>query len=428
MQTQTQDQSDPGSTDEADLSRSSFTILEGTGGETTVNVTEAPTDGPTVFVIGGIHGNETAGYIAAEEITEWTIDAGTLVTLPRANPVAIERTTRVNDEGVDLNRQFPEGSDPGTELATAIWDVLSEFDPDIVIDLHESRGIYAGDPVDGVGQGIFHSRRDDVAQLAADTANAVNDTYIDNSNRAFQTGYHSAPGNDPSGLLVHKASRDLNADTFLVETVSTQNELETRVTWHSAIVEHLASDALFPAGEPDNGHEPDKPLDEEEEPDDPPANEEEPDDPPANEEEPDETELDDGDDSSGENGDDGDDGEDDENGAGSGDNDGSDDSNGDSDIPADHTAPTATIRTEPANAADRTFAPDETVTLDATCSGAPDGELVSYEWSIQNDGTYDESGQTVDVTVSATGEHRVLLRVTDDAGAHDTAELTLTVN
>ncbi|ELZ00864.1 PKD domain-containing protein [Natrialba asiatica] len=415
MQTRAQDQSDPGSTDEANLSRSSFTILEGTDGETTVTVTEAPTDGPTVFVIGGIHGNETAGYTAAEEITEWTIDAGTLVTLPRANPVAIERTTRVDDEGVDLNRQFPEGSDPGTELATAIWDVISEFDPDIVIDLHESRGIYAGDPVDGVGQAIFHSRRNDVAQLAADTADAVNETYIDDSNRAFQTGYYSAPDNDPSGLLVHKASRELNADTFLVETVSTQNELETRVTWHSAIVEHLTTDALFPTDEPDNGHEPDEPLDEEEEPDDPPANENGPD----------ETEPDDGDDSSGENGDDGEDGE---NGADSGDNAGGDDSNTDGDVPADHTAPTATIRTEPANAADRTFAPDETITLDATCSRAPDGELVSYEWSIQSDGTYDESGQTVDVTVSATGEHRVLLRVTDDAGARDTTELTLTVN
>lgn len=51
---------------------------------------------------------------------------------------------------------------------------------------------------------------------------------------------------------------------------------------------------------------------------------------------------------------------------------------------------------------------------------------MSYEWSIKNDGTFNESGKTVDVTVSASGDHRVLLRVTDDAGASETTEVTLT--
>ncbi|ADD06827.1 succinylglutamate desuccinylase/aspartoacylase family protein / PKD domain protein [Natrialba magadii ATCC 43099] len=376
-QTSYHSQSAPGATDDEHVTRESFQIMEGTEKETTVYVTDAEADGPTVFVIGGVHGNETAGYIAAEEIAEWTIDAGTLVTLPRADVVAIDRGTRVDDDGIDLNRQFPEGSEPQTELAEAIWDLVVNLDPAVIVDLHESRGIYAGNPVDGVGQAIFHANRDEDRTAADSAIEYVNDNYIDVSERAFQTGYFSGPDSEPTGLLVHKAARELGSEAFLVETLSTENELEKRVTWHSAIVERLVEDELFPNEEPNNGHEPEEPI--EEEPD-------EPDEPPADED---------------------------------------DDESGD-DVPDDHTDPVAEIRSDPSSATERTLEPEQTITLDATCSEAPDGELVSYEWSIKNDGTFNESGKTVDVTVSASGDHRVLLRVTDDAGASETTEVTLT--
>ncbi|ELY87758.1 succinylglutamate desuccinylase/aspartoacylase [Natrialba hulunbeirensis JCM 10989] len=383
-QTSYSPQSAPGATDDEHVARESFQIMEGTDKETTVYVTESETDGPTVFVIGGVHGNETAGYVAAEEIAEWTIDAGTLVTLPRADVVAIDRGTRVDDDGIDLNRQFPEGSEPQTELAEAIWDLVVDLDPAVVVDLHESRGIYAGDPVDGVGQAIFHANRDEDRTTADSAVEYANDNYIDISERAFQTGHFSSPDSEPTGLLVHKAARELGSEAYLVETLSTENELEKRVTWHSAVVERLVEDELFPDEEPTNGHEPEEPI--EDEPD-------EPADPPA----------------------------DDDNGGDDG-----DDSETDDDIPDDHTEPVAEIRSDPSSAIETTLEPEQTITLDATCSEAPDGELVSYEWSIQNDGTFNESGKTVDVTVSASGDHRVLLRVTDDAGASETTEVTLT--
>ncbi|OIB56949.1 PKD domain-containing protein [Natrialba sp. SSL1] len=384
-------QSAQGAADDASVTRESFQIMDGTEKETTVYVTDAEADGPTVFVIGGVHGNETAGYVAAEEIAEWTIDAGTLVTLPRADVVAIDRGTRVDDDGIDLNRQFPEGSEPQTDLAQAIWDLVVDLDPAVVVDLHESRGIYAGNPVDGVGQAIFHANRDEDRTAADSAVEYANDNYIDVSERAFQTGYFSGPDSEPTGLLVHKAARELGSEAFLVETLSTENELEKRVTWHSAVVERLVEDELFPEEEPNNGHEPEEPI--EEEPD-------EPAEPPADE---DEDEDDDGDG----------DGED-------------EDGETDDEIPDDHTEPVAEIRSDPSNAVEATLEPEQTITLDATCSEAPDGELVSYEWGIKNDGTFNESGKTVDVTVSASGDHRVLLRVTDDTGASETTEVTLT--
>lgn len=371
----------PGTSDDDEISRDSFTIMDGTDKETSVFVTDAPSDGPTALVLGGVHGNEVAGYVAADEIADWTIDAGTLVTIPEADAVAVDRGTRVDDEGVDLNRQFPVGGEPETDLAQAIWNVISDYEPDVVVDLHESQGIYSGDPVDGVGQAIFHSSSDDAAATADEAADYVNSNYIDSDNYAFETGF-STPDSEPTDLLVHKAADELNADTFLAETLSVEHDLETRVTWHSAIVEQLVDDELFPDEEPDNGHEPDEPVDEE------PA---EPDDPPEDDED--------------ENGD----GEDDE----------------DDEIPSDHEAPIAEIETDPEDADEITLEPEATVSLDATCSYAPDGELVDYEWSVNHDGTFDESGETIDVTVSANGEYTVALRVTDDVGAKDTTEIDL---
>jgi len=95
--------------EEGSVSRDSIVIREGTDEETTAYVTTADTDGPTAIVVGGMHGNETAGYTAAGRIADWTIDAGTLVAIPETNAVAIERGTRNDDEGNNLNRQFSEG-------------------------------------------------------------------------------------------------------------------------------------------------------------------------------------------------------------------------------------------------------------------------------------------------------------------------------
>ena len=362
------------------LSRDSFVIREGTAEETTVYVTSADADGPTAVVVGGVHGNEVAGYTAAGAIADWEIGAGTLVTIPEANAVAIERGTRTDDDGVDLNRQFPEGSEPETALARALWNVLVEYEPDIVIDLHESTGIYANDPVDGVGQAIFHSGGAAAAD-ATDAARYVTRTHVDDQDLSFLTGPFSSPNSDPSGLFVHKAARDLGADAFLAETLSTDVPLETRVRWHSAIVERLLTDELrleATGGEsaPDEGDESDGTD--------------------GDEADGDESESDDGDDETG------------------GENESSD---GDS--------PVAVIETCPGSVDERALEPGQTVELDASGSCARGGEIVRYEWDVGQTAQFDETGRTIDVTVGANARDAVVLRVVRDDGATDTASITL---
>ncbi|MFA9415104.1 PKD domain-containing protein [Natrinema sp. HArc-T2] len=355
---------DTTATDEGMVSRTSFPIREGTDEETTVFVTSADTEGPTAVVVGGVHGNEDAGYTAAGQIADWTIDAGTLVVIPEANTVAIERGTRNDEEGTNLNRQFPEGETPQTELARAIWDVVSEYDPDVVVDLHESRGIYAGDPTDGVGQAIFYSDGDEAT--AADTAEYVTRNYVDDPDLSFQAGPFSSPDTEPNGLLVHKAARDLNADAFLAETLSTDIELETRVQWHRAIVERLFEDELLLEGT-DTGSVSDEPVTESES-----------------------------------------------------------DTSADGDTqPSDREPPVARIETRPRGLADTTLEPGQTVTLDASQSSDPDGNLARYEWRVGANGAFDRTGETIEVTISAPGDHPVTLRVVDDDGTTDTDRITL---
>ncbi|WP_336360108.1 PKD domain-containing protein [Haladaptatus sp. ZSTT2] len=228
--------------------RESFLLLEGTEHETEVFVTQGEADGPTVLVIGGIHGNETAGYEAAAEIAEWDIESGTLVTIPRANEVAISNDSRIGDGG-DLNRQFPTGEEPTTALARAIWSVVEEYEPGTVLDLHESQEIYDGSDLDGVGQTVFHSDGETATRDAEDAVNFVNNNYIDDSTYNFKLGGFSSPDTDPSGLFVHKAARDAGADSFLVETLSTDIALDTRIEWHSVITRRVTGEELFAGDE-----------------------------------------------------------------------------------------------------------------------------------------------------------------------------------
>ena len=68
-------------------------------------------------MVGGVHGNEVAGYEAAANVRDLDVERGRLVTVPRANVVAIEAGAGTGENGVDLNRQFPVGSEPTRECS-----------------------------------------------------------------------------------------------------------------------------------------------------------------------------------------------------------------------------------------------------------------------------------------------------------------------
>ncbi len=216
---------------------SSNTILGGTKHETEMYVREGG-KGPTALVVGGIHGDEKSGYRAASEIAEWEIEGGTLVVLPKANQVAIRHDRREGANG-DLNRMFPTGEKPESKLARAIWDVVSRHEPDVVLDLHRSLGIY-GYHESSVGQVIWPTDVGGASEYAKQTAERVNDDVV-----PWHMPYHAyRRGGELDGsrpMLIHKVAGDLGKPGYIVETTKFLLDSQTRTRWTKRVARELLS-------------------------------------------------------------------------------------------------------------------------------------------------------------------------------------------
>ncbi len=120
-------------------------LLPDTAWQTPLVLTHSGVEGPRVLVLGGVHGNEPGGWLAAEYVAEWEPRAGSLLVIPRANQLATRAFERTFPELGDLNRLYP-GSEtnplPMSRMAAAIVDVAREFAVDLVLDMHESWGFY----------------------------------------------------------------------------------------------------------------------------------------------------------------------------------------------------------------------------------------------------------------------------------------------
>lgn len=119
--------------------------MSGTRYQTPYFVKTGQESGPTIVVIGGLHGDEKAGYLAARELKNWTITRGKLVLVPDAHIEAIRRNVRAYPR--NMNRLFPgqRNGDAMEKLAFEIWELIKASKPDLVLTLHESRGFHADD-------------------------------------------------------------------------------------------------------------------------------------------------------------------------------------------------------------------------------------------------------------------------------------------
>lgn len=216
----------------AGASREKRTLMAGTDQETTLYVNDSGNPGPTAFVVGGMHGNEEAGYLAGRNLQTQMPRWGKLVVLPRANVVAIEGGTRDGPNG-DLNRKFPLRADPETELAREIWNEIVSVEPHLVVDMHESVGRYQ----DGfLGQTLGYAPVTNPGGMAAVTIDEVNALTSDEND--FVGRYLPSPNEDPTDVLVQKTAYELGVPTYIVETYDGLH-LTDRVRWQRAFVRGL---------------------------------------------------------------------------------------------------------------------------------------------------------------------------------------------
>jgi hypothetical protein len=213
--------------------RVAYTVLDGTEHETTVHYYGSGVDGPTTMVFGGVHGDETAGYRAAADIAEWTVESGQLIVVPRANADAIERDVR--PWANDLNRQFPpNGGACETELARTLWKLVEHYDPDWVFDLHSSRGIY-GSGDGGVGQAMFPTWSSPARTTGENVVRDLNGHFGLSGDMRYRMG-NTLNADEP--MLVHRVAGMLDRPGFICETTEKADSVADQVAWHRYCVEH----------------------------------------------------------------------------------------------------------------------------------------------------------------------------------------------
>lgn len=102
-----------------------------------------------VLVIGCMHGDEPQGEYLINEYLEDNSDTK-ISFIPCLNPDGVKAQTRVNSNGVDINRNFPTknwelteknnfygGNEPASEIETQfLISVIEEFKPELILTLH----------------------------------------------------------------------------------------------------------------------------------------------------------------------------------------------------------------------------------------------------------------------------------------------------
>ena len=210
------------------------TLAPGTKYATPLYVINSGKPGPVVMVVGGVHGNEKAGYTAARKITEYQISRGTLLVLPEANQLAIKAGRRAASGYSDLNRSFPQTSSqaPKTALSRAIFNAIKEHKVDWLIDLHEGYDYYKNSNTSSVGQTLIYYPANSTRTTAQAIVNDLNKG-IKTSNQKFTLLRYPVKGS-----LARAAGEYLGVRAMIFETCS-KPALSTRVNYQTQAVNKL---------------------------------------------------------------------------------------------------------------------------------------------------------------------------------------------
>ena len=190
---------------------STYKMMEGTLMETEVLHVHSANEGPCVYVVGAVHGDERAAWYAALLLREATISCGDLYILAPANANGARNLTRYVTGRQDLNRSFP-GDPEGNEaerLADAIFKDISDKKPSLVLDLHEA--IVLTQDRDFLGSTYIFTDLAGMEDLFFDLLAATGDGVICHNEFGF-----NGPG--PEGSINATVTRSLRTPTITVET------------------------------------------------------------------------------------------------------------------------------------------------------------------------------------------------------------------
>lgn len=227
----------------AEITRTSGTLATDTQWQTPYYVVDSGEDGATLLIVGGIHGNEPAGYRAALQIRHWPIVKGELVVIPGANLPGLTVGTRYlpgePQERRDLNRNFPDealadGADG--EIACCIWQFVRQQRPDWMLDLHEGYEFHVShEPPEGkdksVGSSVIFSDHPTLTPIAQRMQSAAN-ALVSDPDRKFVL----LSRGPKKTTLVSACVRHLGARGMILETTFNHQPVSLRTRQHRVMV------------------------------------------------------------------------------------------------------------------------------------------------------------------------------------------------
>lgn len=211
--------------------------------ELTYYIIDTGVEGMNVAIIGGIHGNEPAGFNTAQDIVNnfpATFVKGKFLIILKANRLActlndrypgarytsgwsaetINYTTAMGY--VDMNRIFP-GNSSGNiteRIAAVITEILDNFKPKLIFDLHESQNTYHYDDGGALGNSVIarstYRAANEAAVAAINASTLTLSLYAEGGEtkpKAFVSANASA-----AGMVSTTYSSRYNAPTFTLET------------------------------------------------------------------------------------------------------------------------------------------------------------------------------------------------------------------
>lgn len=229
-----------------EVTKSTKTILEGTIYQTTAYYFKTNVEGPKILIVGGIHGDELAGWHAASQMLLYNFTFGEVIIIPKANILATQLQKRYPGQGTngiydgikytDLNRAFP-GKIDGTktqQIAYALASFVDEEDPDIVLDLHESLKSYA----DGyLGNQVIYSNSKS-ALYALELVEEFNSQYITPNNLRFRA--EGGKSVVPTGSINEYCSLGNTRIVFTLET-DRRLDLDERINQQITLIDIFLS-------------------------------------------------------------------------------------------------------------------------------------------------------------------------------------------
>lgn len=208
--------------------REEYLLANGTQDGNRVQVLKGKEDGPVIYVVAGVHGDEQAGWRAGNLLKQATLKAGTLYIVSPANTYGAEQDRRKTRDGRDLNRSFPgdpEGQD-AERIAAAIYADIQDKAPELVLDLHEARPKAddyesLGYNYDALGNSLICHSLDGVGEL-------VLDALLASEAGELCSGALTLYGSPPAGSLNQTVTEQLGIPVITVETLRAE-PLEQRV-------------------------------------------------------------------------------------------------------------------------------------------------------------------------------------------------------